>query len=80
MAECEVPLAITYGEVTLDAGYRLDMLVENLVVIENKVVETLLPVHSAQLLTYLKKTKHRVGLLINFNRSKIKNGIHRIVL
>ena len=76
----EVPLPIAYDEVTLDVGYRLDLLVNGCVLIEVKAVEKLHPVHDAQLLTYLKLTGIRLGFLINFNTKLIKDGLKRIVL
>ena len=76
----QVHVPLTYKDLQLGCGFRLDLLVNSHVVVEIKAIDAILPVHKAQLLTYLKITKHRVGLLINFNRSKIKNGIHRIVL
>ena len=78
--ERQVSLPVVYDSVRLDAGLRLDLLVENSVVIEVKAVEALLPVHQAQLLTYLKLTGHRLGLLLNFNVPVIKDGIRRMVL
>jgi GxxExxY protein len=63
----------------IEAGYRLDMLVENVIVIENKAVEQILPIYEAQLLTYLKLSDHRLGYLINWNVPLIKNGIRRMV-
>lgn len=78
--ERQVSLPIVYGKVHLDAGLRLDLLVSNSVIVELKSVEALLPVHRAQVLTYLKLTGHRLGLLINFNVPLIRNGIKRIVL
>lgn len=77
--ECEVPLPVHYGDICVDAGYRIDMLVEDCVVIENKVVERVLPVHTAQLLTYLKLSKHRLGFLLNWHVTLMKHGIKRIV-
>src|SRR5687768_10883080 len=77
--KCEVPVPVVYEEVRLDAGYRLDMLVNDCVVIELKAVEKLIPLHDAQLLTYLKLTGYRLGMLINFNTKLIKDGIKRIV-
>ena len=68
-----------YKEVKLDVGYRLDLLINNKVIIEVKSVEKLAPVHYAQLLTYLKLSDLRLGLLINFNSKLLKNDIHRIV-
>ena len=76
----ELPLPISYDGILLDAGLRLDMLVDDCVIVELKAVEQLLPVHHAQVLTYLKLTGHRLGLLINFNTPLIKDGIRRIVL
>lgn len=68
-----------YKEVKLDVGYRLDLLVENKMIIEIKSVETLAPVHYAQLLTYLKLSNLKLGLLINFNAKLLKDDIHRVV-
>lgn len=70
---------IRYDDLLIDGGLRLDMLVENQVIIELKAVEEILRVHKSQLLTYLKLAGHRLGLLINFNVPLIKDGIHRIV-
>ncbi len=78
--ELEKPLPVVYKDVKLDIGYRLDFLVENKVIVEIKSVDCLLPVHSAQLLTYLKLTSNKVGLLINFNVPILKQGIKRLVL
>ena len=75
----EVPLPVVYKGVHLDAGYRLDMVVEDLVIVEFKSVESLLPIHQAQVLSYLKLSGMKVGLLINFNGLVLKNGIRRIV-
>lgn len=72
-------LPLDYEEVKLHVGYRIDIIVENKLIIEVKSVETLNDVHFAQLLTYLKLTNCKLGLLINFNVSLIKNGIKRIV-
>lgn len=76
----QVTLPVHYKQVTVDAGLRLDLLVEDVVVVEIKAVEIILPVHEAQLLTYLKLTGKRLGLLINFNVPLIKDGIRRRVL
>ncbi|MEY2977234.1 MAG: GxxExxY protein [Prochlorotrichaceae cyanobacterium] len=76
----QVALPVIYDNIRLDAGFRLDLLVNRCIIIELKSVETLLPVHTAQVMTYLKLSKHRLGLLINFNVPLIKNGIKRIVL
>ena len=72
-------LPLVYEEVKLDVGYRIDIIVENKLIIEVKSVETLNDVHFAQLLTYLKLTNCKLGLLINFNVLLIKNGIKKIV-
>jgi len=79
-AQRQVSLPVVYDDLRLDAGLRLDLVVENCVVVELKAVEGLLPVHTAQVLTYLKLSGHRLGLLINFNTTLIKHGIHRIAL
>ena len=78
--ERQKPLPVVFKEVSLDCGYRLDLLVMNALVVEIKAVETLLPMHEAQLLTYLKLGGWNIGLLINFNVPVLKNGIKRIVL
>ena len=75
----QVRLPITYQDVTLDAGYRIDFLVENRVIVELKAVETLLPLHLAQVMTYLKLSGHHVGLLINFNVPHLRQGLRRVV-
>lgn len=72
--ERQKPLPVVYKGVHLDAGYRLDVLVENRIVLELKAVEALLPIHEAQLLTYLKLGGWQVGLLINFNVEVLKEG------
>lgn len=72
-------LPIVYHEVKLDAGYRIDLLVEKKVIIEIKAVEKLTDVHLAQILTYLKLSKCKLGLLVNFNVSHLKNGIKRVI-
>jgi GxxExxY protein len=75
----QVAQPIIYDEVRLDVGYRLDLLVEEAVIIELKAVETVLPIHRAQLITYLKLSDKHVGLLINFNVVRLKDGIERLV-
>lgn len=75
----QVPLPIIYEEVRLEAGYRLDLVVQDAVVVEIKAVETVLPIHKAQLLSYLKLSQHTVGLLINFNVELLKQGVTRLV-
>jgi GxxExxY protein len=76
----EVPLRVQYKGSALDCGYKLDLVIEKKAVVELKAVEQLLPIHEAQLLTYLKLSGHRVGLLINFNVPVLKDGIVRRVL
>jgi GxxExxY protein len=77
--ERQKPLPLVYHQVKLDCGYRLDLLVEDRVVVEIKSVETLAPIHTAQLLSYLRLAGCRIGLLINFNVLSLKNGIRRVV-
>jgi GxxExxY protein len=77
--ECEVVLPIVYDGQRIDAGYRIDMLVEDCVIVENKAVERLLPIHEAQLLTYLKLRDRRLGFLLNWNVPLMKHGIKRMV-
>lgn len=77
--EREKPLPIIYKQIKLNHGYRIDLLVENKVVIELKTVDQILDVHEAQTLTYLKLGNFKLGLLINFNVSLLKNGIRRFV-
>jgi len=78
--ERQRPLPVEYKGVKLDCGYRVDILVTNAVVVEIKAVETIEPIHVAQLLTYLKLGGWKVGLLINFNVAVLKDGIRRRVL
>tara|TARA_R110000868_G_scaffold163368_1_gene395572 strand:- start:1031 stop:1408 length:378 start_codon:yes stop_codon:yes gene_type:complete len=75
----QVPVPLIYKEVKQDVGYRLDLLVENKVIVEIKSLERLAPVHFAQTLTYLKLSDKKLGLLINFNTKLLKEGIHRVV-
>lgn len=77
--EKEKPMPIVYKEVKLDHGYRMDLLVDTKVVIELKTVEALTDVHMAQVLTYLKLGDYKLGLLLNFHVSVLKNGIKRII-
>ena len=77
--EHQLQLPVVYRGVRLDAGYRIDFLVENRVIVELKAVEKLLPVHTAQVLSYLKLSNHSVGLLINFNVPHLRQGIKRVV-
>ncbi|MCC7473770.1 MAG: GxxExxY protein [Pirellulales bacterium] len=74
----QVPLPIRYQEVVVEVGYRIDLLVEGTVIVELKSVDTIAPIHKAQLLSYLKLSRKKVGLLINFNVELLKNGITRI--
>ena len=76
----QVALPIVYQEATLDAGYRLDLVVEDLIIIEIKAVDTLTRLHEAQILTYLKLSGLRLGFLMNFNVELFKLGVKRLVL
>jgi len=78
--EKEKPLPLIFEEVRLEIGYRLDLFVERKVVVECKAIEALTDVHTAQVLTYLKLTGCKVGLLINFNVADLKKGIKRLIL
>lgn len=71
-------LPVVYEEVRIELGYRIDMLVDGAVVVELKTVTRLLPVHEAQLLSYLRMSKYRIGLLINFHVPVLKDGIRRL--
>jgi len=75
----EKPMPIVYKEVKLDHGYRIDLLVEDKVVIEIKTVEVFNEVHTAQVLTYLKLGEYKLGLLLNFQTTVLKNGIKRVI-
>jgi GxxExxY protein len=77
--EKQVALPLIYEEVKLDVGYRIDIIIENKFIVEIKSVETLNDVHLAQLLTYLRLSKCKLGLLINFNVSLLKNGVKRVI-
>jgi GxxExxY protein len=77
--EQQKPLPVIYRQVKLDCGYRLDLLVEEAVVVEVKTVDRIAPIHKAQLLSYLRLSGRKVGLLINFNVEFLKNGIVRLV-
>lgn len=76
--ERQKELPVRYGEIVLDAGYRIDLLVESLVIVEVKSIQSIAPVHLAQVLTYLKLTGLRVGLLLNFNVPHLRDGIRRV--
>jgi GxxExxY protein len=77
--ERQLHLPVLYEGLRLEAGLRLDLVVAGSVIVELKHVEKVLPVHKAQILTYLKLTGHRVGILLNFDVERIKEGIHRVV-
>ena len=77
--QIEKPIPLVYKEIKLDRGYRLDILVENKVVVEIKAVECFTEVHTAQLLTYLRLGNYKLGLLLNFYVPVLKNGIKRII-
>lgn len=76
-AERQKSVQVVYKEINLDCGYRIDILVENTVIIELKTVDAFNPVHEAQILTYMKFAQKQIGLLINFNVTILKNGIKR---
>ena len=76
----QVPLPIVYEGVKLDAGYRLDLVVQGTIVVEVKAVASLLPVHEAQLLSYLRLGTYPIGFLINFHERHLKNGLRRFVI
>lgn len=78
--ERQKPVPVIYKDIKLDFGYRLDLLVNKTVIVEIKSIEGILPVHEAQILTYMKFAEIRVGLLINFNVTKLTNGLRRFVL
>jgi GxxExxY protein len=76
----KVPLPVIYESVRLDCGYQLDLVIENQIIVELKTVERLLPIHEAQLLTYMKLSGMRIGLLLNFNTAVLKDDIRRLML
>lgn len=76
--QTQVPLPIKYRTVTLDVAYRIDLFVEDLVIVEVKAIERLMPIHDAQLLSYLKLSNKKLGLLINFHVMRLKDGYKRI--
>jgi len=78
--QMELPLPVRYKETLLDCGYRIDLLVNGDLIVETKSVEALLPIHQAQILTYMRLAKVPVGLLINFNVTRLQDGIKRLVL
>lgn len=77
--ECEIILPIAYEKIKIDAGYRIDMIVEDAVIVENKTVEKLMSIHEAQLLTYLRMKNCKLGFLLNWNVPRMKDGIKRMV-
>ena len=77
--EEQLPLPVIYKNVKLDCGYRIDLLVENEIVVEIKAIESLAPIHDAQLLSYLRLSRKRVGLLMNFHMRVLRDGLKRIV-
>lgn len=79
IVESQIALPLEYEGMNIDSGFRLDLLVEKCVIVEIKAVENIIPLYQAQLLTYLKLTKTRVGLLINFNTIHLRDGITRLV-
>ncbi len=79
MVERQVAMPLVYKEIKLDTGYRIDILVNRLIVIEVKAVESFTDVHIAQMITYLKLSNCKIGLLLNFHVNSLKNGIKRIV-
>jgi len=76
----QVPLALVYKTLRLECGYRMDIVVEHQLIVEIKAVERLLPIHEAQMLTYLRLSGHRIALLMNFNTIALKEGLRRFVL
>ncbi len=80
VTHCVGSLPVQYKDVRLDCGYRIDILVENQLIIELKSVEEIKGIHEAQLLTYMKLAGVKIGLLMNFNVTKLKDGIKRFVL
>jgi GxxExxY protein len=78
--QMEVPLSVRYKEMLLDCGYRIDLLVSGDLIVEIKCVETLLPIHQAQILMYMRLSKIPIGLIINFNVTRLQNGIKRFAL
>lgn len=79
IVETQITLPLEYKGIIIDSGFRLDILVEKSVIVEIKAVENMIPLYNAQLLTYLKLTKTRIGLLVNFNSIYLRDGITRLV-
>jgi GxxExxY protein len=78
--EKQKPLPLIYEEVKLEVGYRVDLIVEDKVIVENKAIEAFNDVHLAQVITYLKLSKNKIGLLLNFNVKSMKDGIKRVIV
>ena len=78
--ERQVSIPVIYEDITVDSGLRLDLLIEKCVIVEIKAVEKIIPLCKAQLLTYMKLTKMRIGLLLNFNTIYLRDGINRLVI
>jgi GxxExxY protein len=76
---CEVPLPVKYETVIIDVGFRIDMMIQRTVIVENKTVDKIAPIHEAQLLTYLKLTNLKLGFLLNWNVLLMKDGVKRMV-
>ncbi len=76
----QVALPIAYKQIKLDCGYRMDLVIDRSLVIEIKAIERLIPIHDAQLLTYLRLSGHRIGLLMNFHAILLKDGLRRLML
>ncbi len=76
----QAPLPVLYKDMRLDCGYRMDILVDNTLIVEIKAVERLMPIHDAQILTYLRLSGCKIGLLMNFNSVMLKDGLRRLVL
>ena len=76
---CEVPVPVRYNDISIDAGFRADMIIDDSIIIENKTVDQINPIHEAQLLTYLKVSNIQLGFLLNWNVTLMKNGIKRMV-
>lgn len=79
LVQSQVPIPVIYKEIKLETAYRLDIIVENNIIIEAKSVDELAPIHMAQMLTYLKLSNRKLGLLINFNVAKLGDGLKRVV-
>jgi GxxExxY protein len=80
LIESQVNVPVFYKNIRIETGLRLDIIVDNSIIIEVKAIDKLAPIHEAQILTYLKLTGHRLGYLINFNTHHLKDGIKRLVL